>query len=150
MTASTKVSLSGGNMFKLSYRLAQNTQLPNYFTVYIGSIDNSFLPMLLNYYINSTLSGFYPLEQTFSVPTGTRTVTLTFTASNVRPYEAQQRCWSTQFTAASHCQLVVSLDCFDCYCPATVSSAFFLSTARGPELQHASHAMTRCKCCHGD
>lgn len=91
VTASTTVDLLGGTRFQLTYSLSFfGSRPPNMWLATIGSIDNSFPPILVDSYVDvpwqrGASNVRYSLEQGFTVPAGTRAVTLTFTARLVRP-----------------------------------------------------------------
>jgi hypothetical protein len=90
-TASTTVSLVGGSNFKLLYKLQSYTSggpggPPNLWLATIGSTDNSFPSILVDQIVDYPSD--LPVSQrevAFTVPAGTRAVTLTFTGRNVRP-----------------------------------------------------------------
>jgi hypothetical protein len=82
---STMVTVSGGGPYQLAYRLTnEGGGPPISWRAIIGSLDGSFSPIVLDTLTNS--SSFYYEERTlpFELPKGTKAITLTFEARQVR------------------------------------------------------------------
>lgn len=76
--ASTRVSLPGGGAYTLKYSLSNQEGFPNSWKVIISSVDGSFSPIVLNPLTNISAFWWTAKEAAFNVPSGTRTVSLTF------------------------------------------------------------------------
>lgn len=93
-SVTANVTVAGKTKYRLAYGLRNGGDGPNYFSSIIGSIDKSFPSFVLENLTDSSAFAWISRELGFSVPPGTRVITVTFEARHVRNCPPRDTCFS--------------------------------------------------------